>query len=68
MSHPDVFVSLHLHKALESLMDEFNVGRAGPSGLRANAIAHIRIALLLLAKSEHSPPSIGNLTVPEQAG
>jgi hypothetical protein len=39
----------HLEKALECLMDEFNAqfGKSGPSGLRAQAIAHVRYALLL---------------------
>jgi len=39
---------LALDKALEALTDEFNVGRAGPSGLRAQAIAQVRQARLLL--------------------
>ncbi len=38
----------HLEKALECLTDEFNAGRAGPSGLRAQAIAHLRYGLLLI--------------------
>jgi hypothetical protein len=39
----------HLEKALECLMDEFNAqyGKSGPDGLRAQAIAHVRYALLL---------------------
>jgi hypothetical protein len=39
---------VELSKALECLTDEFNAGRAGPSGLRAQAIAHVRQALLLV--------------------
>ena len=39
-------VRLHLEKALECLTDEFNVGRAGASGLRAEAITHVRLALM----------------------
>lgn len=39
---------LELDKALESLTDEFNAGIAGPSGLRAQAIAHVRQARVLL--------------------
>ncbi len=40
----------HLEHALTCLMDEFNAApnRSGPSGLRAQAITHVRYALLLL--------------------
>lgn len=41
-------VRLHVEKALECLTDEFNAGRAGGSGLRAEAIAHLRLALMRL--------------------
>jgi len=37
-----------LDMALRCLMDEFNTGISGPSGLRAEAIAHIRKAILHL--------------------
>jgi len=39
---------LELDKALEVLTDEFNAGRSGPSGLRAQGIAHVRQARVLL--------------------
>ena len=41
-------VLLELDKALEVLTDEFNAGRSGPSGLRAQGIAHVRQARILL--------------------
>jgi hypothetical protein len=41
-------VLLELDAALAALMDEFNAGRSGPSGLRAQGIAHLRQARVLL--------------------
>jgi hypothetical protein len=41
-------VLVELDSALQALTDEFNAGRAGPSGLRAIAIAHVRQARILL--------------------
>jgi hypothetical protein len=46
-------VLLELDKALECLLDEFNAGRAGPSGLRAQGIAHVRQARILLRPIFH---------------
>jgi hypothetical protein len=41
-------VLLELDQALDVLTDEYNAGLAGPSGLRAMAIAHVRQARVLL--------------------
>jgi hypothetical protein len=41
-------VLLELDQALALLTDEYNAGVAGPSGLRAQAIAHVRQARVLL--------------------
>jgi hypothetical protein len=40
-------VLVELDAALSVLTDEFNAGRAGPSGLRAQGIAHVRQARIL---------------------
>jgi hypothetical protein len=41
-------VLVELDAALAVLSDEFNAGLSGPSGLRAQAIAHVRQARILL--------------------
>jgi len=59
-------VAEHLEKALECLMDEFHAWRAGPSGLRAQAIAHVRYALLLLGRPESRlRPTLPKPTLPK---
>jgi hypothetical protein len=52
LDHQDHALRQHLGKALEALTDEFNQGTSGPSGLRAQAIAHVRYALAMLRVSD----------------